>query len=139
MSARTVATASIAAASATKRIVAPGHQPPKPVAAELQFREDLWRQYRLEAIKAGFSSAQAIEYASALSSEMGQLAGASETLPMRRGWFYQSLPRVVRQTISLRRLELGDARQSKGAKRTAAADDPAFAFGFRWWNLGAGS
>ena len=48
------------------------HQAPEATAAEIQFREDLWRAYRLEAINAGFSAAQATEYATALSLAMGR-------------------------------------------------------------------
>jgi len=72
------------------------HPAPEGTAAEIQFREDLWRAYRLEAINAGFSAAQATEYATALSSAMGLVAGVSEMAPVGRGWFYQSRPGVAR-------------------------------------------
>jgi hypothetical protein len=42
--------------------VATGHQAPEGAVAEIQFREALWREYRLEAVNAGFNAAQATEY-----------------------------------------------------------------------------
>ena len=54
-----------------KQTVATDHQAPESLAAEIQFRENLWREYRLEAINAGFNIAQATEYASAVSSGNG--------------------------------------------------------------------
>ena len=61
--------------------VATDHPAAEGTAAEIQFREDLWREYRIEAMNAGFSLAQATEYASALSPEMGLAVGASEKAP----------------------------------------------------------
>ena len=64
-----------------EQTVASDHQAPESLAAEIQFREDLWREYQIEAINAGFSAAQATEYASALSSGMGLVASVSEMAP----------------------------------------------------------
>ena len=83
-----------------EQTVATDHPAPEGTAAEIQFREDLWREYRLEAINAGFSAAQATEYATALSSAMGLVAGVSEMAPVGRGWFYQSRAGVARRTIT---------------------------------------
>ena len=88
MSAKALAACSFEPAA--EQTVATGRQAPEGTAAEIQFREDLWREYRLEAINAGFSAAQATEYATALSSAMGLVAGVSEMAPVERGWFYQS-------------------------------------------------
>ena len=76
------------------------HPVPEGIAAEIQFREDLWREYRREAINAGLSTAQATEYAGALSLEMGLAVGVSEMAPVGRGWFYQSRAGVVRRTLA---------------------------------------
>ena len=75
---------------AAEQTAATDHPAPEDIAAEIQFREDLWREYRREAINAGFSAAQATEYATALSSAMGLVAVVSEMAPVRRGWFYHT-------------------------------------------------
>jgi hypothetical protein len=112
-------------------------QPPKGIAAEIQFRQDLWREYRSEVIHAGLSPAQASEYASALSPEMGLLSGASETAPLGRAWFYQSRAGVVRRTITSGLIRLTRWERSKAIGRTGASGIPMFVFGFRPWNAGA--
>ena len=94
MSAKALAACSFGPAA--EQTVAADHQAPEGTAAEIQFREDLWREYRFEAINAGFSNAQAIAYASALSPEMRLAVGVSEMAPLGRGWFYQSRPGVAR-------------------------------------------
>lgn len=83
--------------AAEQTVAATDRQAPEGIAAEIQFRE-----YRLEAINAGCSTAQATEYASALSSEMGLVAGVSEMVPVGRGWFYQSRPGVAQANSHLR-------------------------------------
>jgi hypothetical protein len=83
MSAKALAACSFEPAA--EQTIATDHHAPEGIAAEIQFPEDLWREYRLEAINAGFSAAQASEYASALSSGMGLVAGLSETAPVGRG------------------------------------------------------
>jgi hypothetical protein len=108
-------------------------------AAEIQFREDLWRAYRLEAINAGFSAAQATEYATALSSAMGLVAGVSEMPPVGPGWFYQSRPWVARRTITLGLIRIAQREESKTAGRTAVAGPSRLAREFRWWNGGGRS
>ena len=75
---------------AAEPTAAPDHQAPEGIAAEIQFREDLWHEYRREAINAGFTTAQVIEYASTLSPEMSLVVGVSEMAPVGRGWFSQS-------------------------------------------------
>ena len=100
MSAKALAACSFEPAA--EQTVATDHQAPEGLAAEIQFREDLWREYRLEAINAGFSAAQATEYASALSPEMGLVAGVSEMAPVGRGWFYQSRQRGGKANNHLR-------------------------------------
>ncbi|HWX19702.1 MAG TPA: hypothetical protein VN578_07330 [Candidatus Binatia bacterium] len=75
-------------------------RPPEGIAAESQFREDLWREYRREALNAGFNPAQATEYAGALSPDMGLVGGLSGTGLVGRGWFYKSRSRVVRRTVT---------------------------------------
>src|ERR1043166_4868742 len=59
MSAKALATCSFEPATS--------HKAPEGLAAEIQFREELWREYRFEAINAGLSPAEAAEYATALS------------------------------------------------------------------------
>ena len=137
MSAKALAACSFEPAA--EQTVATDHPAPEGLAAEIQFREDLWREYRLEAINAGFSPAQATEYASALSPEMGLVAGVSEMAPVGRGWFYQSRPGVVRRTITSGLITLTRWEKSKTIGRTAAAGASILARGFRWWNAGGKS
>ena len=68
MSAKSLTTCSFE--PVTEQTVATGHKARGGGDAEIAFREALWREYRLEAINAGFSTAQATEYASALSPDM---------------------------------------------------------------------
>ena len=119
--------------------VATDHLALEGTAAEIQFREDLWREYRLEAINAGFSSAQANEYAAALSSAMGLGVGASERAPVGRGWYYQSRPGVARRTITSGLIRLTQREKSKTTGRTAVAGPSRLAREFRWWNAGGKS
>jgi hypothetical protein len=114
--------------------VATNHQAPEGSPAAIQFRKDLWREYRFEAINAGFNSAQATEYANALSQETSLPTGVSVMAPVGRGWFYQSQPGVARRTFNsgLITLALRDKRKTIG--RTATAGASALARRFRWWN-----
>jgi hypothetical protein len=128
MSSKTMAVCSFEPAAG--QTVAIDHRAPAGCAARIQFREDLWREYQLEAINTGFSTAQATEYASALSPEMGLAVGASEMAPVGRGWFYQSRIRVVKRTIASGLI--GFTRRE--GSRTIGV--PKFAFGFRPWNGG---
>jgi hypothetical protein len=121
-------------APAAEPTVAADHQAPERIAAEIQFREDIWREYLREAINAGFTTAQAAEYAGALSSEMGAVAGVSEMAPVGRGWFYQSRAAVVRRTITSGLITLTRWENSKPPGRTGAAGAATLARGFRWWN-----
>jgi hypothetical protein len=134
MSARALAAGSFALAA--ESTVSTDHPALEGSAAEIKFRGDLWRAYRLEAINAGLSAAQATEYANAVSSEMGLLAGLSETAPVRHGWFYQSRPRVVRRTITSGRITLTRWEKTKTTGRTAAARPATLADAFRWWIAG---
>jgi len=109
---------------------------PEVLAAQIQFRKDLWGEYRREAIHAGFSTAEATEYANALISEMGLAAGESEMAPVGRNWFYQSPARVVRRTIASGLIELARGEAHKAPRRTAAAGASTLARRFRWWNAG---
>lgn len=122
-----------------EQTVATDHQAPESLAAEIQFREDLWREYRLEAINAGFSNAQATEYASALGSGMDLAASVSEITPVGRSWFYQSRPGTVRRTITSGLIILTRWEKSKGTGRTTAARASRLAREFRWWNAGGKS
>jgi len=119
---------------AAEQTVAADHQLPEGIAAQVQFREELWCEYRREAINAGISPDQAAEYASALSREIGLVAGVSGMAPVGRGWFYQSQARVVHRTITSGLIPLARWDKSKAAGRTAAAGALRFARGFRWWN-----
>ena len=114
------------------------HRPPAPegIAAEIQFREDLWREYRCEAINAGFSTAQATEYASALSPEMGLVVGVSEMAPAARGWFYQSRAGVVWRTMISGLITLTQWEKSKATGRTEPRAPRIFARRLRSWNAG---
>ena len=109
---------------------------PEGLAAEIQFREGLWHEYRIEGINAGFSTAQATEYASALSPEMGLVGGVSEIAPAGRGWFYQSRVRVAKRTVTSGLIRLTRWRKSRTSGRPAAAGASIFAFDFRTWNAG---
>ena len=120
---------------AAERTLATDHQAPGDSAAEIRFREDLWREYRLEAINAGLNTAQATEYASALSPEMGLIAGVSKMAPVGSGWFYQSRIRVVEQTVASGLITLKRWEKSKTMGRTAASGATIFAPGFRPWNV----
>jgi hypothetical protein len=124
---------------AAEPTVATDHPAPEGIAAEIQFREDLWREYQLEAVNAGLSTAQATAYANALSPEMGLVVGVSEMAPVGRGWFYQSRDGVVRRTITSGLITLTRWEKSKTIRRTGASGAPIFAFGFRPWNAGGKS
>jgi hypothetical protein len=137
MSAKALATGSFEPAA--ERTVATDHPAPGALAAEIQFREDLWREYRLEAIHAGCSTAEATEYASALSPEMGLVAGVSETAPVGRSWFYQSSIRVVKRTNISGLITLAQWEKSKTMGQTAAVGASIPAPGFRPWNAGGKS
>jgi hypothetical protein len=121
---------------APKPAVAPGQPAPPRLAAEVQFRDDLWREYRREAVQAGFAPAQAAEYASALIPELGRDAGPSEIAPARRDWYYQSRTRVVNRTITSGLITHARWEQSKATWRVAAASASLLARKFRWWNAG---
>jgi hypothetical protein len=123
----------------TEQTSANDPQVPEGTAAEIQFREDLWRAYRLEAINAGFSAAQATEYATALSSAMGLVAGVSEMSRVGRRWFYQSRPGLARQTIASGLIRLTQRERSNTTGRNAAAGPCRLAPGFRWWTAGGKS
>ena len=121
---------------AAEPTVATDHAVSEGSAVEIQFREDLWREYRLEAINAGFSLAQATEYASALSPEMGLAVGVSETAPAGRGWFYQSRIRVPERTITSGFIELTHWGKSKAIGRTRTTGASTLARAFRRWKAG---
>ncbi len=104
--------------------------------AEIQFHESLWHEYRLEAIVAGFSAAQAAEYASALSPGMGLVGGISEMAPAGRGWFYHGRTQVVKKTHTSGLIRLTRWKMKQAIGRTAAAGTPVFAFSSRPWNVG---
>jgi hypothetical protein len=120
-----------------EQTVATDHQAPEGIAIEIQFRKDLWREYRLEALNAGSSAAQATAYASALSPEMGLAAGVSEAAPVGRGWFYHSRARVVRRTFASGLIKDRHWGKSKAPGRTGAAGASILARRFRWWNAGS--
>jgi len=122
-----------------EQIVATDNQAPEGFAAEMQFREALWHEYRLEAIKAGLSPVEASEYASVLSPDMGLVAGMSETTPVGRGWFYQSRLRAIERTITSGLIMLTRWVKSKSIGRAAAAGATLFAPDFRPWNAGGKS
>ena len=114
--------------------VATQPQAPAGLAADIQFREDLWREYRHEAVNAGFSNIQATEYASALSPELGGVARVSGVAPVGRGWFYQSRPRVVKRTVTSGLITFMRGERKKNLGRTAGAGASIFAFSSRPWN-----
>ena len=129
MSAKALATCSFEpAAEPTAATVLPA---PEGLAAEIQFRKDLWREYRREAIHAGFTTVQAIEYASALSPEMGLAVCESEIAPVGHHWFYQSRTGVVRRTIASGLIELARGEKGKTSGRTAERGIRIFVRGFR--------
>jgi len=125
--------------SAAEQTVASDHQAPESLAAEIQFREDLWREYQIEALNAGFTAAQATEYASALSAGMGLVVIVSEMAPVGRSWFYRSRPGVVRRTITSWLITLTRRKRSKFTGRTSTAGTSRLACEFRWWNPGGKS
>ena len=134
MSAKALATYSFE--PAIEQTVPTDRRPPRGLGSEIQFREDLWREYRLEALNAGFSTSQATEYASALSPEMGLVAGVSAAAPVGRGWFYQSRIRVVTRTITSGLIGLTRWEKNKTIGRTAASSALIFSPSFRPWNPG---
>ena len=132
MSASALAPFGSAPVTAAKQIAIAGHEPPKTRQAARRFREDLGREHRLEATRAGLSRAQVSEYASTLNWGMEQIP--SDIVPLRLNWFYQSPPHLVRRTILAGRLELAQAGNRKPTGRIAAGRAPILASGFRWWN-----
>ena len=122
-----------------EQTVATDHQAPEGVAVEIQFHDDLWREYRLEAINAGLNTAQATAYAGALSPGMSPVAGVSGMAPLGHGWFYQSRARVVRRTFASGLIKSTHWGKSKVPGRTAAASASTLARSFRWWNAGGKS
>jgi hypothetical protein len=134
MSAKALAACSFEPAA--ERSLATDNHAPEDLAAETRFREGLWYEYRLEAINAGFSTAQAAEYASALSPEMGVVASVSEMAPVGRGWFYQSRIRVTERTIASGVIQLTHWGRSKALGRTRTTGAATLARAFRWWNAG---
>ena len=106
--------------------------PPSPY----RFREELWREYRLEAIRAGLSLAQAAEYASALSPKVGLVEGIAAMAPTGRAWFYQGRSWVVKRTIASGLLALRRWEKGRSAGRAAASGIPIFAPRSRPWNAG---
>jgi hypothetical protein len=118
MSARALAACSFEPAA--EPTAATDHPVPEGIVAEIRFREDLWREYRIEAINAGFNTVQATEYASVLSPEVGLAVGVSEMAPVGRGWFYQSRARMVRRTITSGLITLTRWEKSKSIRRTVA-------------------
>ena len=117
-----------------KHIVPGDRQPPEGLASEMHFPEDLWREYRREAIAAGFSTSEATEYASALSPEIGLVAGGAEMTPLGPGWFYQSRIRVVMRTVTSGLIGLTRWGNGKTSRRTATSGIPIFCPKFRPWN-----
>jgi hypothetical protein len=137
MSAKALAACSFELAA--EQTIATDHQAPEGVAAEIQFREDLWREYRLEAIKAGFNTAQATAYAGALSPEMSSVSGLLGMAPVGRGWFYLSRARVVRRTFSSGLIKSTHWGKSKATGQTGAGGASILARRFRWWHAGGKS
>jgi len=121
---------------AADQTVATDHPAPERIPAQIQFREVLWREYRREAINAGFNTAQATEYAGALSQEMGLAVGVSETAPVGLGWFYQGRAGVARRTITSGLIARTRWEKSKTIGRTGASGASILARAFRWWNPG---
>ena len=134
MSAKALGTSSFEPAA--EPTAATDQRAPEGLAAEIRFREDLWREYRREAINAGFNTAQAAEYASALSPDLGLFAGTAGMAPVGRGWFYQSRIWVVRRTMASGLIALARWEKSKTIGRTGAADASIAAPSFRPWNAG---
>ena len=124
---------------AAEQTAAPDHQATEGVAVEIQFREDLWREYRLEAMNAGLNTAQATAYAGALSSETSPAARLSGVAPLGRGWFYQSRARVVRRTFASGLIKSTHWGRTKAPGRTGAAGASMLARRFRWWKAGGKS
>jgi hypothetical protein len=137
MSAKTLAACSFELPA--EKTDATNRQAPEGIAVEAQFRESLWREYRLEAINAGFNTAQATAYASALSSEISLVVGVSAMAPVGRSWFYQSRASAVRRTFSSGLIRSTHWGKSKATGRTGAAGTSILARGFRWWNAGGKS
>jgi hypothetical protein len=104
------------------------------LAADIQFREDLWQEYRREAVNAGFSNIQATEYASALSPELGRVAGVPRIAPVGRGWFYQSRLPVVKRTIASGLITFMRQERRRTVGRSAGVGTSIFAFSSRPWN-----
>jgi hypothetical protein len=119
---------------AAEQTAATDHQAPEGIAVEIRFHECLWREYRLEAMNAGFNTAQATAYAGALSPEVSPVAGVPGMAPLGRGWFYQSRARVVRRTFASGLIKSTHWGRTKAPGRAAAAGASILARRFRWWN-----
>jgi hypothetical protein len=121
---------------AAQQPTAGDHLAPEDMAAQIQFRADLWREYQIEAFNAGFNLVQATVYANALNSAMCLVVGVPEMAPIGRGWFYQSRARLVRRTVSSGLIRNAPWGQSQATGRALAAGAATLARGFRWWNSG---
>jgi hypothetical protein len=120
---------------AAEQTVATDHPATEGIAAEIQFRQDLWREYRREAVNAGRSAAEAVEYACALIPEVGHVVG-KPTMAPGRGWFYQSQISLVKRTFNSGLITLRRWEKSKTVGRTGAPSAPRFAPWFRPRNGG---
>ena len=133
MSAKTVAAGCFERAA--EQAAACGPQAPASRAVEIQFHQDLWQEYRLEAINAGLNAIQAAAYADALSAEVSLAGGVPGMAPFGHGWFYQSRARLVLRTFSSGLIKSKPKASSDATGRTGRADALILARNFRWWNV----
>jgi hypothetical protein len=119
-----------------EQTTAGNRQSPALLAAERQFYQDLQLEYRLEALAAGFSAAEAVEYASALSPDLGRIPDGSGSAPVGPGWHYQARPGLARRTVSSGLLTRARWEKIKTLGRNAGAGTRIFAFGSRPWKAG---
>jgi hypothetical protein len=121
---------------AAEQTVAADYPAPEGIAAEIEFGQDLWREYRREAVNAGFSAAEAVDYACALIPEVSHVVGMPAMARAGRGWFYQSRISLVRRTFNSGLVTLRRWEKSKTVGRTGAPGALRFAPWFRPWNAG---
>ena len=113
-----------------------GPQARESIAVEIQFHQELWREYRFEASNAGLNAIQAAAYADALSAEVSLAAGVPGMAAFGCGWFYQSRARLVRRTFTSGLMRSKPKALSDATGRTGSAGAFILARKFRWWNVG---
>jgi hypothetical protein len=124
---------------AAEQTIVSNRQSPNSPTAERQFDQYLQLEYQLEALQAGFNTAEAAEYASALSPDLGLIVDGSEPAPVGPGWHYQARPGLARRTVSSGLLTRARWERIKAIGRSSGAGTRIFGFESRPWNADGSS